>query len=182
MAAVGAEISTDLGDPTASNWFISAWVISITVAFMLAGANTDMLGRRWFLIVGQLICTIGHIVVGTAHANTQIIVGMAIAGFGAALCQMAAFALPELLPNKWRHIGVVLADMAVYLTIIIIPVTARFGYVRFALPFGKQSADIVTVRCKLARQLLLRRYYARDICRRSVLVLSSSGTSLGYPL
>ncbi len=128
QAAVGTDISTDLGDPTASNWFVSAWVISITIAFMLAGANTDMLGRRWFLIVGQAICTIGHIVVGTAQSNTQVIVGMAIAGFGAALCQMAAFALPELLPNKWRHIGVVLADMAVYLCIIVIPVTARFGY------------------------------------------------------
>jgi hypothetical protein len=30
---------------------------------------------------------------------------MAITGFGAANCQMAAFALTELLPNKWRHIG-----------------------------------------------------------------------------
>jgi len=57
---------------------------------------------------------------------------------------MAAFALPELLPNKWRHTGVVLADrkyyhymvkcmlltfaVGVYFTIIIIPVTARYGY------------------------------------------------------
>lgn len=39
----------------------------------------------------------------------MIIVGMALLGFGGANCQMAAFALPELLPNKWRHIGVVIA-------------------------------------------------------------------------
>ena len=128
MAAVGSDIATNFGDVTASNWFIASWIISITISFMLAGANTDMLGRRWFLIAGQFICTIGHIVVGTAHSNPQVITGMAISGLGAALCQMAAFALPELLPNKWRHIGVVLADLAVYFTIIVIPVTARYGY------------------------------------------------------
>ena len=128
MAAVGVEIATGFGDGTASNWFIAAWIISITIMFMLAGANTDMLGRRWFLIAGQVICTIGHIVVGTAQSNPQIIAGMTVCGLGAALCQMAAFALPELLPNKWRHIGVVLADLAVYFTIIVIPVTARYGY------------------------------------------------------
>lgn len=41
---------------------------------------------------------------------------------------MAAFALPELLPNKWRHIGVVLADMAGNFSVIVGPVTARHGF------------------------------------------------------
>lgn len=41
---------------------------------------------------------------------------------------MAAFALPELLPNKWRHIGVVIADFTVYVAVIVAPVTARYGY------------------------------------------------------
>lgn len=72
---------------------------------LLSGANTDLLGRRWFLVGGNLICFIGHIVVGTAKTPNAIIAGMTITGFGAANCQMAAFALTELLPNKWRHIG-----------------------------------------------------------------------------
>lgn len=70
-----------------------------------SGANTDMLGRRWFLIAGQVICFVGHMVISRASSGDMIIAGMAVGGFGAALCQMAAFALPELLPNKWRHIG-----------------------------------------------------------------------------
>jgi MFS family permease len=53
---------------------------------------------------------------------------MAIAGFGGANCQMAAFSLAELLPNRWRHIGVVLADVATFLSVIVAPVSARFGY------------------------------------------------------
>lgn len=41
---------------------------------------------------------------------------------------MAAFALSELLPNKWRHIGVVIADATTLMSVIIGPVTARFGF------------------------------------------------------
>lgn len=40
---------------------------------------------------------------------------------------MAAFTLPELLPNKWRHIGVVIADVTVYAAVILAPVTGRYG-------------------------------------------------------
>lgn len=39
----------------------------------------------------------------------MVIVGMGLLGWGGGCCQLAAFALPELLPNKWRHIGVVIA-------------------------------------------------------------------------
>jgi hypothetical protein len=41
---------------------------------------------------------------------------------------MAAFALSELLPNKWRHIGVVLADLSTLMAVIFAPVTGRFGW------------------------------------------------------
>ena len=74
------------------------------------------------------MCTVGHIIVASAKTNNQVIAGLAIAGFGGANCQMAAFALPELLPNKWRHIGVVIADFTVYIAVIVAPVTARYGY------------------------------------------------------
>ena len=38
---------------------------------------------------------------------------------------MAAFAIPELLPNKWRHIGVVIADGVAFFCVIAGPVTPR---------------------------------------------------------
>lgn len=58
----------------------------------------------------------------------ELIESPALAGFGGANCQMAAFALSELLPNKWRHIGVVLADTATFISVIVAPVTARIGW------------------------------------------------------
>ncbi|EYE93858.1 MFS general substrate transporter [Aspergillus ruber CBS 135680] len=132
VAAIGSTVSADLGEPNAYVWFTPAWTISITCAFLIFGPNTDLLGRRWFLVGGNLVCTIGHIIVASAKTNNQIIAGLAISGFGGANCQMAAFALPELLPNKWRHIGVVIADFTVYIAVILAPVTARYGY-----EFGK---------------------------------------------
>lgn len=41
---------------------------------------------------------------------------------------MATFSLAELLPNKWRHIAVVIADIAVFFAVILAPVTARYGF------------------------------------------------------
>lgn len=39
MAAVGAQISADLGDASKYVWFISAWIISITICFMIVYAT-----------------------------------------------------------------------------------------------------------------------------------------------
>lgn len=41
---------------------------------------------------------------------------------------MAAFALPELLPNKWRHIGVVIADLTTLMAVILAPITGLYGF------------------------------------------------------
>ncbi|KAL4880654.1 fungal trichothecene efflux pump [Aspergillus karnatakaensis] len=128
VSAIGTMVSADMGDPNGYIWFVPAWTISITCAFLIFGPNTDLLGRRWFLVLGNLVCFVGHIIVASAKNTNQIIAGLAVSGFGGANCQMAAFALPELLPNKWRHIGVVIADLTVYVAVIVAPVTARYGY------------------------------------------------------
>ncbi|EME47819.1 hypothetical protein DOTSEDRAFT_167204 [Dothistroma septosporum NZE10] len=133
VSAIGSEVCADLGDPTAYSWYVPAWTIAITISFTWFGPLTDWLGRRWFIVGGNFVTFIGHITVATAKYNKtngaqQITAGMVIIGFGGANCQMAAFSLPELLPNKWRHIGVVFADLVVYITVIVAPVTARYGY------------------------------------------------------
>lgn len=72
---------------------------------MLVGANADLMGRRWFLIAHSFICLVGYLIFSVAQNTATMIAGMSVTGFGEALCQMATFALTELLPNKWRHIG-----------------------------------------------------------------------------
>ncbi|CAG8047990.1 unnamed protein product [Penicillium nalgiovense] len=128
VSAIGTMISADMGDPTGYIWFVP---VCIKFVQRIEWKETnpiiglDYLNHLCFL---DLVCFIGHIVVASAKSTNQVIAGLVVSGFGGANCQMAAFALPELLPNKWRHIGVVIADFTVYIAVIIAPVTARYGY------------------------------------------------------
>ncbi|KAB5517489.1 fungal trichothecene efflux pump [Coniochaeta sp. 2T2.1] len=127
-AAMGV-VSTQLGDPSAQAWYIPIYTLTITVAFMVCGANSDLFGRRWFIIGGNVLLLIGFLVGATAKTNTNMLIGMAFIGFGAGNAQLAAFALPELLPNKWRHIAIVIADIGVLFDVVVGPVAGRFAAV-----------------------------------------------------
>lgn len=62
------------------------------------------------------------------HRDTKaLIASMALLGFGAGNAQLAAFAIPELLPNRWRHIGVVIADSVLLSNVVVGPVAGRFA-------------------------------------------------------
>lgn len=61
----------------------------------------------------------------TAKTPYQFIAGLCLNGCGSGTGGVALIACPELLPNKFRHIGVVLADGFVYLMIIIGPLVGR---------------------------------------------------------
>jgi MFS family permease len=101
--------------------------MTVTIAFMVCGANSDLFGRRWFIIGGNVLLFIGFIVGGSAKDNISVIAALALIGFGAGNAQLAAFALPELLPNKWRHSAIVLADIGVYFSVVVGPVAGRFS-------------------------------------------------------
>lgn len=94
---------------------------------MLCGANSDLFGRRYFILSGNLLVLVGAVVGATSHHMRQSIVAHVLLGFGAGNCQLATFALPELLPNSWRHIGVVIADGVAFFPVIAGPVTARIS-------------------------------------------------------
>lgn len=69
---------------------------------------------------------------------------MGLIGFGSGNAQLGAFALPELLPNRWRPAAVVMADFGVLFDVIVGPVAGRFA---------AQHGNAV---CKLDWQLFLR--------------------------
>ena len=94
---------------------------------MVCGANSDLFGRRYFILFGNILVFVGSIVGATSHSIGQSITAHVMLGFGAGNCQLAAFALPELLPNKWRHWAVVIADGLIYFDVIVGPVTARIS-------------------------------------------------------
>ncbi|KAF9888265.1 hypothetical protein FE257_008834 [Aspergillus nanangensis] len=125
-----AVIATELGDVTKQTWYVPVYTMCVTMAFMVCGANSDLFGRRWFIIGGNILMFIGFIVGGTAKNNTSLIVSSAFIGFGGGNAQLAAFALPELLPNKWRAWAIVLADIGVLFAVVVSPIAGRFAIVQ----------------------------------------------------
>lgn len=115
------------GDPLSYVWFVPAYTTANALGFLWAGANTDVFGRRLFLLIGQVLCCVGYIVTATAKGPTQFIAGVAITGFGGGHCQMAMCSIPELMPNKYRHIGITISDGFVFVIVVIGPVVGRYA-------------------------------------------------------
>lgn len=97
------------------------------IGFMIFGGNSDLFGRRWFIIMGNVLVFIGYILIGSAKSTEAIIAGSALIGIGAGLCQLAAFALPELLPNRIRHIGILIADASTWIAVLFGPIAGRYA-------------------------------------------------------
>ncbi|KAK4891378.1 hypothetical protein LTR27_010032 [Elasticomyces elasticus] len=127
--ALQGKLAIKLGDTTGTStyWYIPAYTTANALGFLVAGANSDLFGRRWFLLFGEVAAAVGMIVSATAHSAEQFTAGLAIAGFGGGFCQMAMCSIPELMPNKYRHIGITLSDGFVFLIVIIGPVVGRYA-------------------------------------------------------
>lgn len=127
MSTIQGQLAIKLGAPGEGTWVVGVYNLGSVLAFMICGANSDLFGRRYFILFGNALVIIGSIVAGSAHSMTTVIAAMTLIGFGGGNCQLAVFAIPELLPNKWRHIGVVIAEAFAYVSAIIGPVCARYA-------------------------------------------------------
>ncbi|KAH7121050.1 fungal trichothecene efflux pump [Dendryphion nanum] len=126
-AALQSKLSIQFNDPTSMAWYVPAYTTGNAIGFLIAGANSDLFGRRLFLIFGNVCCCVGFIITATATGSQQFTAGLAITGFGGGFCQMAMCSIPELLPNKYRHIGICLSDGFVFLIVIIGPIVGRYA-------------------------------------------------------
>lgn len=63
-SAAQAVIATQLGDASKAAFYIPVYTMTVTIAFMVCGANSDLFGRRWFIIGGNVLLFIGFIVGG----------------------------------------------------------------------------------------------------------------------
>lgn len=76
-------ISLDLQGSTMNvSWMASGWSLAASVAFTVAGQLSDVFGRRYTLLFGQVLLIIGHIVGATSQSVNQGIAAMVILGFG----------------------------------------------------------------------------------------------------
>lgn len=95
-SALQAGLATRFGKPLSSVWYVPAYTTGCSLGFLLAGANSDIFGRRIFLLFGNVICCVGYLIAATAKGSEQFTAGLAICGFGAGFCQMAMCAIPRI--------------------------------------------------------------------------------------
>jgi MFS family permease len=92
---------------------MGAWSLTSAVSFSVAGPLSDVFGRRNPILVGQVIIILGCIVASTAHSFANLIAGQALSGFGTGLLFVAYAGVPEMLPNKWRSLGLGILEAGV---------------------------------------------------------------------
>lgn len=61
ITAILVPIGTDLGDTTNTTWIVGGWTIASSVSFSIAGSLSDTFGRRWTIIVGEVLAIVGSV-------------------------------------------------------------------------------------------------------------------------
>lgn len=96
------------------------------VILLLAGNLSDIFGRRWFIIGGQICAVVGSCVAATA-VNVSALVGANIfIGFAAGVQVMYPILVMEIVPNKYRGYGQAGNTASVFLTLGLGPAWARY--------------------------------------------------------
>jgi MFS family permease len=76
--------------------------LTLGLGSLLVGRLSDLFGRRWFFILGNLLSLVGCIVSATAKTIPVLIGATVLIGFSAAVQQSFGFVLGEIVPMKWR--------------------------------------------------------------------------------
>ncbi|KAH7124335.1 fungal trichothecene efflux pump [Dactylonectria macrodidyma] len=114
-SAILTQIALDLNDLDSIPWLVGSYGISSSVAYGIAGNLSDVFGRRYTMILGNLMLLVGSIVGGVAQNMGTLIAAMAIGGFASGLIFVAYAGISELVPKKYRGVGLGWAEFAMIL-------------------------------------------------------------------
>ncbi|CAK7214682.1 hypothetical protein SBRCBS47491_002235 [Sporothrix bragantina] len=104
-------INNSLGPSPSYIWISDAGGIICGVGLLIVGRVGDIVGRRYFLIAGQVVGVIGSVVCAKATSINMLIAGSAIYGIASTTQLTFPYIIQELVPNK--HRGVVQGAMIV---------------------------------------------------------------------
>ncbi|KAE8447884.1 hypothetical protein EG329_010113 [Mollisiaceae sp. DMI_Dod_QoI] len=99
------QLSEKLGGANIDFWIPSGWGAAAAVGFSIAGRISDIFGRRYVILFGQLLTVIGGIIACTAQSMNQLIAGEVVLGASIGTISVAYAGMSEILPNKYRGMG-----------------------------------------------------------------------------
>ncbi|KAH6986898.1 fungal trichothecene efflux pump [Ilyonectria destructans] len=106
VAAVVVQITQDLGNDAPFAWVVGAWSLATACSFSLGGPLSDIFGRRNLILGGQAVVLVGCILGGVGQNVASLIAAETIIGLGTGFVFVAYAGVSEMLPNKWRTLGV----------------------------------------------------------------------------
>ncbi len=113
FASIVVSVSQELNGYDSYVWCIGAWSLASAVSFSLAGPLSDVFGRRLPILFGQAVIVVGSVVAGTAKNIDALIAGEALTGLGTGFLYVSYAGVPEMLPNKWRSLGLGLLEVGI---------------------------------------------------------------------
>ncbi|RYC63397.1 hypothetical protein CHU98_g2827 [Xylaria longipes] len=95
-------INADIGPSPYISWVNIGRTLALSFTYTILGRLSDIFGRRWFFIIGNIVALVGIIVCSTAQNVNSLIVGSTIYGIGETVQLSFNVAIGELVPNKYR--------------------------------------------------------------------------------
>lgn len=92
-------------------WVNIARTLALSFTYTILGRLSDLFGRRWFFIGGNVVALVGIIVCSVAQNVNSLIIGSAIYGLGETVQLSFNVAIGELVPNKHRPMVISLIFM-----------------------------------------------------------------------
>ncbi|CAI6290664.1 unnamed protein product [Periconia digitata] len=118
-------INTSIGPD--SNIYLISLVNTLIkgVGLLLVGRISDLVGRRYFIIAGQVLGLVGGIIAATAKSVPTVIGANAFIGLAACAQVMYPLLIAEIVPNKYRGVSQCLVTFAVLPSLGFGPIVAR---------------------------------------------------------
>lgn len=95
-------IDADIGPSPNLTWVAISYTLCYSVSATLVGRLSDIFGRRWFFVLGNLFAVIASILGATAQSINQLIAAGCFTGFAATFQLAFPIVLGELVPYKRR--------------------------------------------------------------------------------
>jgi len=101
-----ALINKSIGPSKNITWIAIAYTLGLSVGALIVGRLSDVFGRRWFFIGGNILALVGAIISATANHINSIIGGSILGGLAGSVQISFTVAIAELVPNKHRPLWV----------------------------------------------------------------------------
>jgi len=102
LAPIIAQINTDIGPSNNIVWVALTYTVCLAIGLTLVGRLSDLFGRRYFFIGGNVLGLIGCIVCCTAKTVPVLIGGETLVGLASSTGASYPFIMGEIVPMKYR--------------------------------------------------------------------------------